>query len=952
MGQIQDSTVGCFEMTRANVEMDELHAMCLYQTCGMDPPVFTKGPDYLYGGAEAVSVGMMMYAPINYDRKTQWFDKNYSAFMDYDPREIRLQIERGRIIQGVFDKKKCWCRLAGQHLPRDRSDTWQPPSTPGHVHAAADGNPVPWKARASPSAPATFASPLPTSRRFARSSLRRCMSPSSSLTACFRAPSYRPSAQTTQEYYEQLQIEALRHDDRMLGPLLRSIYPNSNGLFRMIGTKSKGSINNIFHIMGVVGQITINGKRLKDSFSGRPSPYSHRFGTDPGAYGYVQNNYVNGMTPSEFISSGMNGRYDLISKALTTAESGYMQRKSNLANQSSFVEYHRRVQKDVRIASFLYGENGLDPRAMEKVTFRTCYLNDAALTQQYYFDADRRAGLLGDEETLRRIGVAMDEEFAQVRLDRDEFRAVSLRFEGVSFNRPMSDRVQMPVNVERIMKDVLIDKPYDPPAQIEANMLLDMMDQVREFVEELPYVFMNENCRKRRVQIPAQYAAATSFMRILVRMHLCSRKLVHISPEHLQWALDLIYERYSLALVHYGEAVGKVAVQSISEPLTQYMLDSHHRSVKGGTSKAGLVRVAEIYGAKPVSAERSPEMLLQVRGDLGRDRAAVQRVANSIEIMRLNLFLEQQIQILFETYGVIPGNAYPANLADRQWVSEFEEAHPLLKVPHNLTNWCLRFRISKHQLALKGMELRLIITRLQAAFPGAFLVHTGESAPEIIIRAYLSTSLFNAKKDGEEQVHGIVDQFRQAIIRGIPRVHSTEVVPMFRHGVQEDGSLVKEKLFGIRCIGTNLYGVLGNPHIDPLTVTSTSIGDTFSLLGIEAARQKIISELDSFMGDSAPSACHLMVYADEMCRLGRVTSIEPGGLIHLENNDCLLRMAMSNPISHLKNAALAGHAQRVSSPSATLIVGGAIRHSTEVIVDVDFVRDNMPSDEGLVEALR
>jgi hypothetical protein len=37
----------------------------------------------------------------------------------------------------------------------------------------------------------------------------------------------------------------------------------------------------------------------------------------------------------------------------------------------------------------------------------------------------------------------------------------------------------------------------------------------------------------------------------------------------------------------------------ISEPLTSYMLDAHHRSAAGSANEEGLARVREIYGARP-----------------------------------------------------------------------------------------------------------------------------------------------------------------------------------------------------------------------------------------------------------------------------------------------------------------------------------------------------------------
>ena len=132
------------------------------------------------------------------------------------------------------------------------------------------------------------------------------------------------------------------------------------------------------------------------------------------------------------------------------------------------------------------------------------------------------------------------------------------------------------------------------------------------------------------------------------------------------------------------------------------MLDSHHRSVGGGTNKAGLVRVNEIYGARPVAEEQSPSMLLLLRpealGEPAGAAAVAAGIANAMEYVTLRDFVRQFDTLLEPYFDAAPGAAaarYPPYAGDAAWAAEYARAHPLVRPPGDLTNWCFRFVLDK-----------------------------------------------------------------------------------------------------------------------------------------------------------------------------------------------------------------------------------------------------------------
>jgi DNA-directed RNA polymerase beta' subunit len=97
---------------------------------------------------------------------------------------------------------------------------------------------------------------------------------------------------------------------------------------------------------------------------------------------------------------------------------------------------------------------------------------------------------------------------------------------------------------------------------------------------------------------------------------------------------------FSKSLINYGMPMGIIAAQSISEPMTQSILDSHHSS--GGISsskKKGMYRIQEIIGAKDSSKMKFPAMTLYFKEEYESDLDKVQEIKNHIEMMKFNMFI-------------------------------------------------------------------------------------------------------------------------------------------------------------------------------------------------------------------------------------------------------------------------------------------------------------------------
>jgi len=951
-GEVQDSTVGCYELTRSHVRIDKYHAMALFATTGVEPPRFdTEAADYLYSGREIASL-LFTQTPVNYSRAPSSYSDVYAPYIQYDPEEVYTVIEQGILTRGVLDKKAIGAKSGGGvfHLISREYGSQRALDMIYALQQIA----LQFLLYSGFTVGTADLLPSPTALEQIRALVSSVVLESRVITdRLLRGEIVPPIDSTVHEFYERMQINALKVPEaEILRWILGTIRPETNGFFRMVAVGSKGSNPNLIHVTGTIGQTTINGSRILELFAFRRTlPYYPRFSIDPAAYGFVANGYMTGMRAGEFIFQDMNGRFDLINKALSTASTGYFMRKGIMNNQSSIVDNLRRVTKDTKVVQFLYGEDGLDARELEKVSFRTVTLSDAALKDAVWFNV---ADALGDGEGVAEAQANVDEAFARIVDERNAYRRIFGRIEASNFGQSFSTEMLMPVNIGRVVRGVFIAAKGKPAPVLTAAGISAHIARVQDLCIRIPYVFINEIQERRRSPVPPHKLAAASLLCMLIRAELSPKILAKLTTDQLTFVIDAIRQRFSLSLIDYGTAVGVLAAQSISEPLTQYMLDSHHRSVAGGTNKSGLVRVSEIYGARSVAEEQSSAMQLPLRTDAlgGADGAfaVAQEIANSIEYVTLRRFT-RQYDVLLEPYDAL---VFPGFADDDAWIREFERSHPLVRPPGDITNWCFRFILDKSALVLKAVELELIVRRLRARHPGLYVVHTSESVPEVVIRVWHRSGQFKRGGDYESRTRDLVEDTLDTPIRGICGITRASAQKITRMHVAADGSFVKDERLAISTIGTNMYSAMLHNAVDTSSVISTSIGDTCKMLGIEAGRAKIISETRAFMEDNTPNLRHLYLYADEMSRTGKVTSVERGGLGAREHNNVLLRMAYGAPIQVVTDATLANARSRVYGIAAPQLLGSIPQIGTlynGVVVDEEFVRANTKSVASVLDSL-
>ena len=121
------------------------------------------------------------------------------------------------------------------------------------------------------------------------------------------------------------------------------------------------------------------------------------------------------------------------------------------------------------------------------------------------------------------------------------------------------------------------------------------------------------------------------------------------------------------------------------------------------------------------------------------------------------------------------------------------------------------------------------------------------------------------------------------VLRGVKKINKVILRKIKDNMVEKSGSYKKEEIWVLDTIGTNLLEVLGLDYIDSKRTISNDIIEIFNVLGVEAARKAIYSELADVLefDGSYLNYHHMSLLCDRMTYNTKLVSIFRHGI----NND-------------------------------------------------------------------
>tara|TARA_Y100000994_G_scaffold54358_1_gene43826 strand:- start:5911 stop:7467 length:1557 start_codon:yes stop_codon:yes gene_type:complete len=337
-----------------------------------------------------------------------------------------------------------------------------------------------------------------------------------------------------------------------------------------------------------------------------------------------------------------------------------------------------------------------------------------------------------------------------------------------------------------------------------------------------------------------------------------------------------------IAKIDPYEAAGIITAQSIGEPGTQMTMRTfHYAGVATVNVTQGLPRIIEIVDARKVPD--TPTMTIRLEGKNAESADAARKLAASIEITTT------------------------VNIADIE--TDVAQRRLVLKLRKgNLKQKAMTGAEVKDKLE---RALRLYVEADKEKNPSTLTL-----IPGIQTEDDMKTLAENPPSYTE--LLQLEDKIRDLRLKGVPNIQ--------RANVQLDDSTGE---YYLSTIGSNLSRISDMDGIDRSRTYTNNIIEIYEYLGIEAARQAIINELQATLDGARleVDVRHLLMVSDVMTSEGEVRAIGRHGVSGTKHS-ILARAAFEVTVNHLLKAGIIGETDKLTGVAENIIVGQPISLGT------------------------
>ncbi len=350
-------------------------------------------------------------------------------------------------------------------------------------------------------------------------------------------------------------------------------------------------------------------------------------------------------------------------------------------------------------------------------------------------------------------------------------------------------------------------------------------------------------------------------------------------------AADLVAEAaraQDMAKIDPYEAAGIITAQSIGEPGTQMTMRTfHYAGVATVNVTQGLPRIIEIVDARKVP--NTPTMVIRLEGDNSKSAEAAQKLAASIEITT--------------TVNIA---AIETDVAQRRLV----------------------LKLNKKALKQKGMTPLEVKDKLERALRLYVEADKEKNPTNLTLIPGIQTEddlkTLAENPPSYTELLQLEDKIRDMRLKGVPNIE--------RANVQLDD---KTGEYYLSTIGSNLPRISDMDGIDRSRTYTNNIIEIYQYLGIEAARQAIVNELQATLDGARleVDVRHLLMVSDVMTSEGEVRAIGRHGVSGTKHS-ILARAAFEVTVNHLLKAGIIGERDNLTGVAENIIVGQPISLGT------------------------
>jgi DNA-directed RNA polymerase beta' subunit len=382
--------------------------------------------------------------------------------------------------------------------------------------------------------------------------------------------------------FENKTLEILNKTTKQIEDMYKKQLKDDNRAILMKDAGSKGKDMNIRQMSTHLGQQKVQGKRVPIGYTDRTLPHYYRYDSDVISRGFVENSFMDGLTPQESFFHAMGGREGLIDTAVKTSESGYIQRKLIKAMEDLKVFHDSTVRNaSGDIVQFLYGYDGIDASGgIEGNHLELATDEYAQLKEKFQFKKNENWETFMSKSAIKKMKQTknwhkkLDDYFNMLMSERDRL------FEVFNYTSNANmEYLKCPFNAERIISNTI------QTLKIREDGLSDLSPiDVIEAVEGL--------CNNLTINDFSNFNFnLTVKTKLSPKQVICKYRLTKLGLAHV---INVITMKFNESIVQAGEMVGMLAAQSLGETSTQLTLNSIIGEEKILIQEDGMNKVVEI----------------------------------------------------------------------------------------------------------------------------------------------------------------------------------------------------------------------------------------------------------------------------------------------------------------------------------------------------------------------
>jgi DNA-directed RNA polymerase II subunit RPB1 len=397
-----------------------------------------------------------------------------------------------------------------------------------------------------------------------------------------------------------------------------------------------------------------------------------------------------------------------------------------------------------------------------------------------------------------------------------------------------------------------------------------------------------------------------------------------------------------------GEQVGIIAAQSIGEPATQMTLNTFHLAgvaAKSGMTR-GVPRLKEVF--KVTKAPKATSLNISLKREFREDKEKAREVIQDLELTMLRdivttvgLYYDPKDETtvipedrsliafykLFEQRELGSSSSGAVAVATNTVSGEATEASEAAEA-EPYSRWMLRLEFNKESMFNRNITMDDVAYVLNEKFGSTVgMVYTDFNSQKLIMRIRLDRGL---DKDADDYTNFKKFQARLLMtvaVRGVPGIKAASFSQSKNRVEIIEGVPTKVSEYTIDTDGSNFIEVMNHPAVDPTRLYTTNVHDVMDVLGIEAGRNILLTEIESLFADAGVNYRHLGLLIDSMTRNGRLMSVDRYG-INKNNIGPLAKASFEETEKILLRAALFGEMDPVTGVSAKIMTGQPMNGGT------------------------